>query len=178
MRNQQTVETEAASMAEVVNGGTLQAASEEPAEVAPKYEAFSDSPTHVQRKFFGNSAEIWTDARADFGGQNREHFIVYFLDVRHRLIGERWTAAIGSATGVEVHPREIFREAVQRGAVCLIMLHNHPSGDPSPSRQDLELTDRLVKAGELLGIAVLDHIVIAAEGFISIAARGLTFGHA
>jgi DNA repair protein RadC len=78
---------------------------------------------------------------------------------------------IGTLSGVEVHPREVFKPAIVQSAAAIILAHNHPSGDPSPSRQDLEMTERLRQAGTLLGIAVLDHIVFAAEGYVSIAER-------
>jgi DNA repair protein RadC len=101
----------------------------------------------------------------------REHFVVFDLDVRHRIIARR-VVHVGTLAGVEVHPREVFRDAVVNAAAAVILAHNHPSGDPSPSRQDLELTARLRQVGELLGITVLDHVIVAAEGFVSLADRG------
>ena len=80
--------------------------------------------------------------------------------------------ARGSLTGVEVHPREVFRPLIRASAAAALLCHNHPSGDPSPSRQDLELTARLKEVGELCGIAILDHVVVAAEGYTSLAERG------
>jgi DNA repair protein RadC len=97
--------------------------------------------------------------------------VAFDLDVRHRIIARR-VVHIGTLSGVEVHPREVFRDAVVNQAAALILAHNHPSGDPSPSRQDIELTARLRQVGELLGIAVLDHVIVAADGFVSLADRG------
>ena len=93
------------------------------------------------------------------------------LDVRHRVLFEACIAR-GSLTGVEVHPREVFRPLIRAAAARRLLCHNHPSGDPSPSRQDLELTARLKEVGELCGITVLDHVVVAAEGYASLAERG------
>src|SRR4029450_7894801 len=92
-----------------------------------------------------------------------EEFWALALDVRHRLQFELCVAR-GSLTGVEVHPREVFRPLIRSSAAAVIFCHNHPSGDPTPSRQDIELTSRLREVGELCGIAVLDHVVWAAGG--------------
>jgi DNA repair protein RadC len=93
------------------------------------------------------------------------------LDVRHRLLFETCVAR-GSLTGVEVHPRDVFRTLIRGAAASVIFCHNHPSGDPAPSHQDLELTKRLREVGELCGIVVLDHVVVASDGFVSIASQG------
>lgn len=123
------------------------------------------------RKYIGNAADVWTDTRQLAAEDFREHFVCYFMNVRHKVI-ERWICAIGSMTGVEVHPRDVFRKAIMVGAAAVIFAHNHPSQDPTPSRQDLELTARMRQVGELCGIAVLDHVVVATDGFVSLASRG------
>jgi DNA repair protein RadC len=92
------------------------------------------------------------------------------MDVRHRIIS-RTMAARGSLTGVEIHPRDVFRPLIAEGAAACLFVHNHPSGDPSPSRADIELTQRLRDVGDLVGIPVLDHVVIGDEGFVSLAER-------
>ena len=92
------------------------------------------------------------------------------LDVRHRVLFDE-LCALGSLTGVEVHPRDIFRRLIKAGAAAVIFCHNHPSGDPTPSRQDIELTSALREVGELCGIAVLDHVVVAPTGYVSLADR-------
>lgn len=117
-----------------------------------------------RRLMLPSDAVEW--ARATIGDQDRERFVVILLDVRHRVIGYE-VAAIGSLTGVEVNPRDVFKTAILTNAAAVIFLHNHPSGDPEPSRQDVELTERLKQAGDLLGIAVLDHIVVGADGSYS-----------
>jgi DNA repair protein RadC len=81
--------------------------------------------------------------------------------------------AIGSLTAALVHAREVFKPAVLANAAAVILAHNHPSGDPEPSREDRELTERLVKAGRLLGITVLDHVIVGEERFYSFADQHL-----
>ena len=115
--------------------------------------------------------EVFTHYRARLASASAEEFWVLGLDVRHRLIFETCVAR-GSLTGVEVHPREVYRPLIRAAAAATIFCHNHPSGDPTPSRQDLELTARLKEVGALCGIAVLDHVVVAADGFVSLAERG------
>lgn len=110
------------------------------------------------------------EALADLRSEDREHFVVFDLDVRHRVIARR-IVHIGTLTGVEVHPREVFKAAIVNSAAAVIIAHNHPSGDPSPSRQDVEVTVRLREVGELVGIVVLDHVVFAADGYVSLAER-------
>jgi DNA repair protein RadC len=126
-------------------------------------------PTPGRR--LGAAADVWSHYRARLGLSPVEEFWALALDVRHRLQFEL-CAARGSLTGVEVHPRDIFRPLIRASTAAVIFCHNHPSGDPTPSRQDIELTARLREVGELCGIAVLDHVVVAADGFTSLAERG------
>jgi DNA repair protein RadC len=118
-----------------------------------------------------SASEVWAHYRARLAFVPAEDFWVIGLDVRHRLLLETCVAR-GSLTGVEVHPREVFRPLIRASAAAALFCHNHPSGDPTPSRQDLELTHRLKEVGELCGITVLDHVVVAAEGYTSLAERG------
>jgi DNA repair protein RadC len=115
-----------------------------------------------------SAADVANHLRARLGACAVEEFWALALDVRHRVLWETCLAR-GSLTGVEVHPRDAFRPLIRGGAAAVIFCHNHPSGDPSPSRQDLDLTNRLREVGELCGIAVLDHVVVGADGFTSIA---------
>ena len=117
------------------------------------------------------ASQVWAHYRARLAHTAVEEFWVLGLDVRHRLIFEGCVAR-GNLTGVEVHPREVFRPLIRGAAAAALFCHNHPSGDPSPSRQDLELTRRLKQVGDLCGIAVLDHVVVGAEGYVSLAERG------
>ncbi len=102
----------------------------------------------------------------------KEHFKGIYLDSRKRLIKQE-TIFIGSLNESVIHPREIFKIALDENAAAIILLHNHPSGDPSPSSFDIEITKELVKAGELLGISVLDHIIIGGNNYISFREKGL-----
>ena len=99
--------------------------------------------------------------------EQKEHFLVMLLDVRNRVLAMP-TVSIGSLTASVAHPREIFREAIRYSAANMILIHNHPSGDPTPSREDVQITKQMMKAGEIMGIPVLDHIIIAGDGFLSL----------
>ena len=103
--------------------------------------------------------------------ERKEHFVTLHLDTQHRLIGEE-IVSVGSLDSSIVHPREIFKTALKRSAAGIICLHNHPSGDPTPSFADVEATHRLVEAGELLGVPVLDHIVIGENRYVSLKEKG------
>ncbi|UOB19833.1 RadC family protein [Macrococcus armenti] len=102
----------------------------------------------------------------------QEHFVVLSLNTKNMVIYES-TIFIGSLNASIVHPREIFKEAVKRSAASIIIVHNHPSGDPEPSYEDIEATRRLIKCGELFGIDVLDHIIIGDGNFVSIKEKGI-----
>jgi DNA repair protein RadC len=101
-----------------------------------------------------------------------ETFGILALDVRHRLKREA-VISVGCLTSSLVHPREVFQEAVIARAAALVLFHNHPSGDPEPSGEDVALTRRLASAGTLMGIEVLDHLVLGAGRFVSLKERGL-----
>jgi len=88
----------------------------------------------------------------------REHFVAIYLDGRHRPIADS-VVSIGTATASLVHPREVFQPAIALGACAVLIAHNHPSGDPTPSAEDLEVTKRLAEAGRILGVNLLDHVV-------------------
>ena len=103
--------------------------------------------------------------------ESREHFLVLLLNARHECVAVE-TVSIGSLNASIVHPREVFRPAMLASAASIIVAHNHPSGDPEPSQEDLDITKRLAQVGELLGIGLLDHVVIAKRGVVSLRARG------
>src|SRR5215831_20187889 len=94
---------------------------------------------------------------------DREHFVILMLDQKNQVIGIN-TVSIGSLTASVVHPREVYKPAILSNCAALILGHNHPSGDPQPSKENRAITQRLKEAGALLGINVLDHLVIGAEG--------------
>ncbi|MEW6020276.1 MAG: DNA repair protein RadC [Pseudomonadota bacterium] len=105
-------------------------------------------------------------AAAAIRSQDREHFLVLYLNARNVMIRQE-TVSVGSLNANIVHPREVFRPAIIHGAASVILAHNHPSGDVSPSREDLNLTERLVEAGRLLGIEVLDHLIVSGGRYLS-----------
>jgi DNA repair protein RadC len=99
-------------------------------------------------------------------GLRQETFHALMLDGRHRLLSAT-EVSVGTLTASLVHPREVFREAVRCAAAAILLVHNHPSGDPMPSAEDRSVTRRLQAAGELMGIRVLDHVIVAEEGYFS-----------
>jgi DNA repair protein RadC len=115
------------------------------------------------------------DVFRHFGARLRrvqqERFVVVFLDGRHRVLGEEMVSQ-GTLTASLVHPREVFRPALRASAAAVILVHNHPSGDPTPSAEDRVVTDRLARAGEILGVRVLDHVVVAERGYVSLREEG------
>src|SRR5262249_33430137 len=101
----------------------------------------------------------------------REHLIAFFLNARHQLICKE-TISIGTLTASLAHPREIFAPAIGQAAAGVILVHNHPSGDPMPSDEDIRLTRRISQAGQIMGIELLDHLIIAATGCYSFKTAG------
>ncbi|MNN28022.1 hypothetical protein D3C81_1415790 [compost metagenome] len=102
----------------------------------------------------------------------KEHFVCLFLNTKNHIIAQE-TLSIGSLNASIVHPREVFRAAIKCCSASIVCAHNHPSGDPTPSSEDILITNRLCKAGEIVGIDVLDHIVIGDGEFVSLKEQGL-----
>jgi DNA repair protein RadC len=107
-----------------------------------------------------------------FAGADRERCVVLLLDTKHRLL-EAVTVSIGSIDHTFMSPREVFRDALMGNAAAVVLAHNHPSGDPEPSRDDERVTARLSRAGRLVGVEVLDHLVLGGHEWVSLARRGL-----
>lgn len=122
------------------------------------------SPRDVQRHFRGRLRD-----------SQRESFHVLLVDARHRLISTE-EVSVGTLTASLVHPREVFRGAIRNAAAALVLVHNHPSGDPSPSAEDRSVTERLRSAGALLGIRVLDHVIVTDSAYFSFREAGDTLG--
>ncbi len=108
---------------------------------------------------------------ADMRFLDREHFRVILLNTKHQVLGIE-LISIGGLDSSAAHPREIFKGGVKRSAAAVILAHNHPSGDPTPSPDDVEITQRLVGAGEMLGMDVLDHIIIGDDCYVSLRRQG------
>lgn len=103
---------------------------------------------------------------------DREHFRVLLLNAKNRVLSIE-TVSVGTLNSSAVHPRELFKPAIRNSAAAVILVHNHPSGDPTPSRQDITVTERLKEVGEILGIEVLDHVIVGDGVFISFKEKGL-----
>ena len=111
-------------------------------------------------------------AMPHFRHETKEHFAVLLLNTKNHILAMP-VISQGSLTASVVHPREVFEAAVRHSAASMILLHNHPSGDPSPSREDIAVTERLVKAGQIMDIPVLDHVIIGNNSFASLKEKGL-----
>ncbi len=121
---------------------------------------------------FTNSRDLFQRYRAQFFAANKEYFFSLHLNSKNQLIRDV-LVSVGSLSTSVVHPREVFAPAVKDSSAALIFMHNHPSGDPAPSREDRECTQRLLRAGKILGIRVLDHVVSGHEDYFSFADAGL-----
>ena len=113
-----------------------------------------------------SSEKIYTYYKNDFKEIKQEIFYVLLYDTKMNLI-ERKEIYKGTVNGVDIHPREVFKDAIKESATFMIIMHNHPSGDTTPSKEDILVTERLVKIGELIGIKILDHIIISSESYYS-----------
>jgi len=115
---------------------------------------------------FRGSADVYAHFRERLGGERREHFYAVLLDQKHRKICDV-AVSLGSLTASVVHPRDVFGSVVREAAAAVIFVHNHPSGDPTPSPEDIALTRRLREVGDLVGVRVLDHVVIGKGRYVS-----------
>jgi len=121
---------------------------------------------------FTSPEQVYHHYHFAFRDRRKEYFMALLLDGKNRIIKEVQVSE-GSLTQSIVHPREVFNPAVRESAAAVILVHNHPSGDPTPSREDLEITRRLREAGDVMGIAVLDHIIIGDGRFTSLSSCGM-----
>jgi DNA repair protein RadC len=125
------------------------------------------SYTREKQPFISCAADVYKLLSQRYSVKRQEHLCVLFLDTRKRLIKEE-ILFIGTLDSSIIHPREIFNRAVQNMAASIIVAHNHPSGDPSPSQEDILITRQITEAGKIMGIPLLDHVVIGAGNYISI----------
>ena len=107
----------------------------------------------------------------DIRDRKKEHFMVLYLDARNHMV-YRETISVGTLNATMVHPREVFAPALQQSAATIILVHNHPSGDCSPSKEDIQLTSQLVQAGDVLDIQILDHMIVSKTHFLSLKEQG------
>lgn len=125
-----------------------------------------------------NGGERFTEPRdiynllKPYSDETKEYFFAFHLDGKNRITCLE-IVSVGSLNQSIVHPREVFKTALLSSAACIILAHNHPTGDPTPSREDREITRRLCEAGELLGVKVLDHVIIGGGCYLSFANEGL-----
>ena len=118
-----------------------------------------------------SAEDVW-QLLSDIRDSKREHLVAFYLDTQNRLI-ERQIIFIGTLNASIVHPREIFEPAIRHSAASIIVAHNHPSGDLEPSPEDRETTARLVEAGKILGVDLIDHIIVSRSAFMSFEQKGL-----
>ena len=121
---------------------------------------------------FTSSREVFAHFHERLRDRKKEVFLTLLLDSKNRVLREIQVSE-GSLNASIVHPREVFQPVIRESAAAVLFVHNHPSGDPAPSREDLELTSRLRDAGAMMGVRVLDHIIIGSDRYVSLADRGL-----
>jgi len=138
-------------------------------ELANRLESHSEASAKPLLKTPENVVDL---VKGSLKGKKREHFLVISLDTRSRLIKVS-ELSVGSLDSSIVHPREVFKEAISASAASVIFAHNHPSGDTTPSEEDIKLTKRLADAGELMGIEVLDHVIVCDRSYLSLKREGL-----
>jgi len=138
-------------------------------ELANRLEAYSEAS---EKPVVKTPEDVANLVRGRLKGKKREHFLAILLDSRSRLIKVS-EISVGSLDTSIVHPREAFKEAISASAASVIFVHNHPSGDPTASEDDIELSKRLIQAGEIMGIDVLDHIIIGGKDYLSLKRQGL-----
>ena len=115
--------------------------------------------------------DVWKELK-DIRDNKKEHFVIFYLDSRSQEI-KREIISVGSLNANLVHPREVFEPAVRNLAAQFVIAHNHPSGNPEPSKEDLEITQKLVESGKILGIEMVDHIIVSKDSFVSLREKGV-----
>jgi len=138
-------------------------------ELANRLEGYSEAG---DKPLVKTPEEVVNLVRSRLKGKKKEYFLALLLDTRNQLIKVA-EISVGSLDSSIVHPREVFKEAISASAASVIFVHNHPSGDPTASEDDIKLTKRLAEAGEIVGIDVLDHIIIGDKTYLSLKREGL-----
>jgi DNA repair protein RadC len=124
------------------------------------------------RPVFSSSVSVFSSFAPRFKNMKKEIFLCLLLDAKNKIITDVKISE-GTLTNSLIHPREAFKEAIKESAAAVIFIHNHPSGDPAPSRDDIAVTERLKKTGDIVGISVLDHIIIGDGSYVSLKEKGL-----
>lgn len=174
--------------ASVLREGTLEALARMPARELRRFRGLGPARAaqllaalEIGRRVFGRVGLAESPIRTPqdllplvehFAHARKEHFVAVLLNTRHRPIAVE-VISVGSLATSIVHPREVFRPAIERGAAALLLVHNHPSGEVSPSEDDLDITQRLVRVGETVGIEVLDHLILGSGAPFSMREAGL-----
>jgi len=140
----------------------------------PEYKVMlvRDNRIETKTKFINSPDDVSKIIQSYLNGADREHFVIMLLNRKNGIIGIN-TVSVGDLSSSIVHPREVFKPAIVAGAASIIICHNHPSGDPTPSSQDRLVTKRIKEAGDILGIEVLDHIIIGDGCYKSLKAMEL-----
>ena len=118
-----------------------------------------------------NPKDVWENLK-DIRDNKREHFVIFYLDARNQEI-QREVISIGILNANLIHPREVFEPAIHHCAAQILISHNHPSGDTTPSEDDVAVTKRLIEAGKILGIEIIDHVIVSKNSFLSLKCEGL-----
>ncbi|MDD2439967.1 MAG: DNA repair protein RadC [Methanosarcinaceae archaeon] len=136
-------------------------------EISRRLETYTEEPKRKIR----SPRDVYAFMYPKMREQKKERFVSLCLDTKNQILKED-IVSIGSLNASIVHPREVFKSALMESSASVIMIHNHPSGDPNPSREDILVTEKLVEGGKLLGIEVLDHIIIGEGRYVSLKAEG------
>ena len=145
--------------------------------VVPSYKVMLVRDSGESVKMAGKKSVIKSPAdmvdmfKSYLDGVDREHFVIAMLDRKGNVLGLN-TVSIGSVSSSVVHPREVFKPAIVIGASSIVLAHNHPSGDTAPSREDIDVTKKLVEGGKILNIEILDHVIVG-DSYYSFKERGL-----
>jgi DNA repair protein RadC len=129
-------------------------------------------PSAKNGRPISSAEEVFRRFKKELGNLDREVFMVIMLDIRNNPIGKH-TVSVGTLNQTIVHPREVFKAAILTNAFRVLLVHNHPSGEPDPSAEDRKLTKVLVDAGKLLDIEVMDHVIVGSERFFSFKGAGI-----
>lgn len=132
------------------------------------YDAGEPSPDRVS-----SPTDAYAEVKAMLVRAKQEKLVAIYLDAQNVVLGDPVVVSVGSLNTTRTHPREMMRPAIERSALAFIMAHNHPSGSLEPSRDDVEFTRTIGRAGELMGISLYDHLIVSRRGFVSLKEKGL-----